>query len=130
MKSGDEPIELSAAEEQWLREVARIQSLGFSGMLSGRTYRREVGERLSERGLLARIMLQPADGDGWLLEGHSQRQGYALTPKGAQALEPKGNRKSCNRHVDCEAADERARQRGRSQAEHCRDETCEDCFGT
>jgi hypothetical protein len=41
----------------------------------------------------------------------------------------------CNRHRDCEAADEAARARGKRNrygslgAEHCHDEDCEDCFG-
>lgn len=37
---------------------------------------------------------------------------------------------SCNRHVDCAVADERARAEGRDHAVHCRTEDCEDCFGT
>lgn len=45
--------------------------------------------------------------------------------------------RSCNRHSDCDAADERARKasvdhRGRSSrngAEHCNDDCCEECFG-
>lgn len=37
--------------------------------------------------------------------------------------------RTCNRHVDCDAADERAKANGLLCAEHCRDECCEDCFG-
>lgn len=36
--------------------------------------------------------------------------------------------RSCNRHVDCDAADERMRARA-TLAHHCHDENCEDCFG-
>lgn len=38
-------------------------------------------------------------------------------------------RRSCNRHDDCGAADEKARAAGRLSAEHCHDECCEECFG-
>lgn len=38
--------------------------------------------------------------------------------------------RTCNRHVDCDAADARAKiLEGRDSAEHCSDEFCEDCFG-
>lgn len=37
---------------------------------------------------------------------------------------------TCNRHNDCAAADARARAAGRSSAEHCHDECCEECFGS
>ena len=37
---------------------------------------------------------------------------------------------SCNRHSDCKAADEKAKETGaRFGASHCHDDTCEDCFG-
>lgn len=39
-------------------------------------------------------------------------------------------KESCNRHKDCEAADEAARAKDpMMNAEHCHDENCEDCFG-
>ena len=38
--------------------------------------------------------------------------------------------KTCNKHDDCDAADERARGRGSKQAVHCWSEDCEECFGT
>jgi hypothetical protein len=38
--------------------------------------------------------------------------------------------RACNRHVDCDAADARARERGHIGADHCHDDSCEDCFGT
>ena len=38
--------------------------------------------------------------------------------------------RSCNRHDDCDAANESARAAGRFGAEHCHDECCEDCFGS
>lgn len=47
-------------------------------------------------------------------------------------------RRSCNRHWDCDAADEKARTDGSKNywgdpvyrtASHCHDECCEDCFG-
>lgn len=37
--------------------------------------------------------------------------------------------RSCNLHVDCDAADARARDKGRWRAKHCHDDCCEDCFG-
>lgn len=36
----------------------------------------------------------------------------------------------CNRHVDCDEADARARLAGRYRADHCHDECCEECFGS
>lgn len=37
--------------------------------------------------------------------------------------------RECNRHTDCDAADVKAREAGRSFADHCHDDCCEDCFG-
>lgn len=37
--------------------------------------------------------------------------------------------RSCNRHTDCDAANEKAKAAGRLGAEHCHDECCEECFG-
>lgn len=37
--------------------------------------------------------------------------------------------RTCNRHADCDAADELARRAGLGPLVHCRDEFCEDCFG-
>jgi hypothetical protein len=37
--------------------------------------------------------------------------------------------RTCNRHDDCDAADEAAKTNGRAQADHCHDDCCEDCFG-
>lgn len=37
--------------------------------------------------------------------------------------------RTCNRHVNCDKADADAKQAGRS-ADHCRDDCCEDCFGS
>lgn len=37
---------------------------------------------------------------------------------------------SCNRHFDCDAADEQTLARGGNpHITHCYDECCEDCFG-
>lgn len=46
-------------------------------------------------------------------------------------------RRSCNRHDDCDAADERSRTQGQpdyygrrpTRAEHCHSDDCEECFG-
>ena len=37
--------------------------------------------------------------------------------------------RTCNRHADCNAADDRARARGRRAADHCVDDACEECCG-
>lgn len=37
--------------------------------------------------------------------------------------------RSCNRHLDCDAADRAAQERGASRASHCHDDCCEECFG-
>lgn len=38
--------------------------------------------------------------------------------------------RSCNRHDDCDRADRENLARRGVPAEHCNDETCEDCFGS
>lgn len=35
----------------------------------------------------------------------------------------------CNRHSNCDEADQIAKERGKDGARHCNDECCEDCFG-
>jgi hypothetical protein len=47
----------------------------------------------------------------------------------AKSNEPVKKKNSCNRHLDCEAANEKAKELGRLWAEHCHDDCCEDCFG-
>jgi hypothetical protein len=47
---------------------------------------------------------------------------------GAPELLP-GVKRTCNRHSDCNAADEKARAAGYLSADHCHDDCCEDCFG-
>ena len=49
---------------------------------------------------------------------------------GEPAINPAPSQiRSCNRHVDCDVADEKARAEGRFGADHCHDGCCEDCFG-
>jgi hypothetical protein len=36
---------------------------------------------------------------------------------------------TCNRHSDCDAADEKARAKGALNADHCHDDCCSECFG-
>lgn len=36
---------------------------------------------------------------------------------------------TCNRHSDCDAADEKARAKGALHADHCHDDCCSECFG-
>jgi hypothetical protein len=48
----------------------------------------------------------------------------------AEARKAFGVVRTCNRHVDCDEADRRAKELGwRFGAAHCYDEFCEDCFG-
>lgn len=58
--------------------------------------------------------------------------GHTLT-EAAERVQALGAVRSCNRHVDCTRAEQQERQRMRSQFLpyhfHCRDESCEDCFG-
>lgn len=37
---------------------------------------------------------------------------------------------SCNKHIDCDAADAAAQAKGERGAVHCHDDCCEDCFGS
>ena len=37
--------------------------------------------------------------------------------------------RSCNRHLDCDAADAKVKAEGGFYASHCHDDCCEDCFG-
>lgn len=43
---------------------------------------------------------------------------------------PAPETRTCNRHVDCDAADAKAQAEGRPWAEHCRNESCDECFGS
>ena len=36
---------------------------------------------------------------------------------------------TCNRHSECDAADEKARAKGALHADHCHDDCCSECFG-
>lgn len=36
---------------------------------------------------------------------------------------------TCNRHSDCDAADEKGRAKGALNADHCHDDCCSECFG-
>lgn len=40
-----------------------------------------------------------------------------------------GQRRSCNKHSDCDEADRLSRAAGGGRATHCYVEDCEDCFG-
>ena len=51
-----------------------------------------------------------------------------MSPDKAIEHDRSEDRRSCNRHVDCDAADERQRSRA-TLAVHCHDENCEDCLG-
>lgn len=42
---------------------------------------------------------------------------------------PVEEKRNCNMHLDCDAADDRAKAKGFIRADHCHDECCEDCFG-
>lgn len=57
--------------------------------------------------------------------GHLLRVQVISADRGQRA-----ERNSCNRHDDCAEADKKARARGLACAEHCRDDCCEDCFGS
>ena len=38
-------------------------------------------------------------------------------------------KRTCNRHFDCDEADQKAREHGAYGADHCHDDCCEECFG-
>lgn len=42
----------------------------------------------------------------------------------------KPEKRTCNRHSDCDEADRLARERGARAASHCHDDCCEECFGS
>lgn len=67
------------------------------------------------------IVSHPANG--------AYRSGWDLAFGKKEPEAPSGKR-SCNRHDDCDAADARAKEAGHHRADHCHDETCEDCFGS
>lgn len=46
----------------------------------------------------------------------------------APAPAPAPTVRTCNRHVDCDAADAAAKAAGK-RVDHCHDDDCEDCFG-
>lgn len=52
-------------------------------------------------------------------------------PAAAAPPKPAPGPRTCNRHKDCDAADAEVRAKGRLlYADHCHDDTCEDCFGS
>lgn len=66
-------------------------------------------------------------------------QGFYDGLKAALAVQPttveaepvvESKPRTCNLHDDCDAADQKAREKGRNWADHCDDEYCEDCFGS
>lgn len=77
---------LSGHRQQFLEEVARFHSMGFAGMFSGRLYAKKDGEALVALGLLEKRMLEPADGDGFIIEGRRSRLGFAATQYGRAVL--------------------------------------------
>lgn len=38
-------------------------------------------------------------------------------------------KRTCNRHADCDKADAESEAKRGRRAEHCHDDCCEDCFG-
>jgi hypothetical protein len=67
--------------------------------------------------------------------GSEQRYGLVSVRAAVEAREEherieRGEPRSCNRHKDCDAANERARAAGKIGAEHCHDEGCDECFGS
>jgi len=69
-----------------LEAVAHMESCGFTGMFTGRRYRRRDAERCVKAGWLEPKMLVACDGDGFHLEPERERGGYVLTEAGRQAL--------------------------------------------
>lgn len=49
---------------------------------------------------------------------------------GKKEEKPAVGKRTCNRHEDCDAADERAKAAGGGRVDHCHDDCCEDCFGS
>ena len=65
---------------------------------------------------------------------HNWKWPYQACPVGDQPFHPEQSfsaplSNSCNRHCDCAAADAKAASKGRTRADHCHDDECEDCFG-
>jgi hypothetical protein len=76
----------------------------------------------------SREALRSANPHGW-------KWPYRACPVGKQPFHPEQSfsaplSNTCNRHVDCAAADAKAASKGRVSAAYCHDEDCEDCFGT
>lgn len=63
------------------------------------------------------------------MEGTFDAALQRLTAWGNGTLADHDKRK-CNMHDDCDAADARAKSNGTGKAKHCSVEGCEDCFGT
>lgn len=78
---------MTADEFDMLEYVDGGRANGYAGMFTGRRYPKRVAEALAERGLLERLDLQPADGDGHCQWHRARRQGYALTPAGKAAFD-------------------------------------------
>lgn len=66
--------------------------------------------------------------DPWLnavQAGHSEALRMIPTAPAAPSSPP-----TCNKHIDCDAADAAAQAKGERGAVHCHDDCCEDCFGS
>ena len=74
---------------------------------------------------------------GWIKDGEVVDP-FDMEPKMAPVVppEPPARRRSCNRHSNCDKAEEEVMvRRGITRAEihtsfHCHDDECEDCFGS
>lgn len=70
--------------------------------------------------------------DPWLdavQAGHSEA--LRMTPAAPAAPAAPSSPPTCNKHIDCDAADIAAKARGEDRgAVHCHDDCCEDCFGS
>ncbi|GEM_PF-4001048 len=77
---------MRARRPEFLAEVAKFQSLGFTGMFTCERYRLRDAETLRAEGLLRAVVMDVADGDGFIRQGCAPRQGYALTRAGLDAI--------------------------------------------
>ena len=67
-------------------------------------------------------------GIAWPCDAIQALDALELAKRGA-VTEPSEAKRSCNRHIDCGAAEARALAAGRRWPDHCHDDCCEDCFG-
>ena len=84
---------LTAKQRDTLDQVAWGQ-YHFGSLLTNRLNRRRDVMRLVDLGFARSVgLVEQCDGDGFVIEGRTMREGFALTDRGLRAVSPRWRRK-------------------------------------